>query len=90
LTYAVDHGELRDIGDTLNEVVHPSRIIFDAAADCLRDYMEKTRLKDYQPKYDRLLEKAALARLNHQLPPLRERPNRLTLIDLANRDTQWQ
>jgi hypothetical protein len=85
LVYASQHPEMRLYNDKLNEVVHQSRIVFEAAASCLQDYMDKTRLKDYQPRYNRLIDRANFARINHPLPPLPPTQGMVALIDLDGR-----
>lgn len=84
LRYAVEHPELRAASDKLSEIVDPNRIVFAAAAACLRWYMDKTRLKTFEGKYQNLLFKAERAS-RQPMPNLPGRQRKITLIGLATR-----
>lgn len=80
LVYGSLHGEMRAYDDTLNEVVHPDRVIYQAAADCLGWYMAKTRLNDYKDVQQQLLAKAEEAKALWRLPPLPSRDAKVLII----------
>jgi hypothetical protein len=53
--YVSPHAQLRAYGDVLNEVIHPDRIIFKAAADLMTEFMDRTRQYQYKETRNQLL-----------------------------------
>ena len=70
LRYAEPHGVLRLATDKLNDVVHPDRIIYQASAEAMRWYKDKTRLVYLEGTITTLERKAQTAKDLHPLPPL--------------------
>jgi hypothetical protein len=53
--YVAQHTQLRAQTDVLNEVIHPDRIVFKAAADLLTEFMDRTRQYYQRETRDSLL-----------------------------------
>ena len=86
VTYAAQHAELVIPTDELNEKIHPDRIIFDAAANALRAYRDRTRLKHLERSIELLEQKAELAKQRHPLPALPGRQSKITIVGFRTMD----
>lgn len=86
LVYAAQHAELQVVGDKLNEDIHPDRIVFEAAANAMRAYRDRTRLKHLEDSIVKLEQKAQLAKQRHPLPALPGRQSKLTIIGRRSMD----
>ena len=80
LIYAAQHGALQIPADELNDSIHPDRIVFDAAANAMRAYRDRTRLKHLEASIELLQNKAELAKQRHPLPTLPGRQSKITII----------
>jgi hypothetical protein len=80
LRYATPHAELRAYDDVLNDVIHPDRIVYAAAAEALRWYKDKTRVRGLEPTLETLDMKAERARELHPLPPLPSRQSKVMTV----------
>lgn len=80
LAYVVQHGRLDVASDELNEVIHPDRICYDAAASCLRWYIDRTRLKHLNQTYNDLMTKAERAKMAHPMPMLPNKQRKIGLV----------
>lgn len=95
IVYATQHAELVDPTDEMNESIHPDRIVFDAAANAMRAYRDRTRLKHLEASIENLERKAELAQQRHPLPALPGRQSKITIIgrrsmDNGLFDTGWR
>ena len=79
LTYAEYHAPMRDYDDELEEVVHPDRIIFEAAAGLVQWYQDKSRTKDYKETLAMLQTLAERAKLNYPMPCYPSKPGKIAL-----------
>jgi hypothetical protein len=70
LRYAKQHDELTAASSELDEAIHPDRIVFSVAAELLRWYRDKTRLRHLGDTIDYLDLKAQRAKELHPLPQL--------------------
>jgi hypothetical protein len=70
LRYAKQHDRLDVATDELDESIHPDRIVYPAAAELLRWYRDKTRLRHLSDTIEHLDIKAARAKDLHPLPQL--------------------
>ena len=86
VTYATQHAELVVPTDELNEKIHPDRIVFDAAANALRAYRDRTRLKHLERSIELLENKAELAKQRHPLPALPGRQSKITIVGFRTMD----
>jgi hypothetical protein len=68
LEYLAPHAEMRLYSDKLNDVVYPDRVVYEAAAGCLRWYMDKSNDEMYAQQYERLKNMAAEAVAKHPIP----------------------
>lgn len=87
LVYAAQHAELQDADDELNDHIHPDRIVFEAAANAMRAYRDRTRLKHLEDSILKLEQKAELAKQRHPLPALPGRQSKLTIIGRRSMDS---
>jgi len=78
LVYGEYHPQLRDYGDLLEEVIHPDRIIYEAAANCVIWYQDKSRQDDYNQTLATLQTLAERARLM-ATPSLPSRPGKIAM-----------
>lgn len=86
LTYATQHADLQVAADKLNEAIHPDRIVFEAAANAMRAYRDRTRLKHLEQSIEMLERKAELAKQRHPLPTLPGRQSKLTIVGQRTMD----
>jgi hypothetical protein len=70
IRYAKQHDEMTVASDELDEAIHPDRIVYAAAAELLRWYRDKTRLRHLSDTIDFLDLKAQRAKDLHPLPTL--------------------
>jgi hypothetical protein len=80
LRYAEPHGVLQLATDKLNDVIHPDRIIYQASAEAMRWYKDKTRLDYLEGTIVTLERKAEMAKNLHPLPPLPLRQAKVTRV----------
>jgi len=82
LVYVAPHPELNLYSDKLDESIPLERVVYSAAASCLRWYMDKLGSDDYVSHFNELTTKAEYARLHQSIPI----PPRTGKIMLVNRD----
>lgn len=70
LTYGAQHADLEVSTDKLNDSIHPDRIVYAAAANAMRAYRDRTRLKHLDGTIDMLDRKAQVAQDRFPLPVL--------------------
>lgn len=80
LRYAKQHDELTTFSSELDEVIHPDRIVYSAAAELLRWYRDRTRLRHLGDSIDFFSIKAQRAKELHPLPVLPQKDARLTIF----------
>jgi hypothetical protein len=80
LLYAVRHAALVESSDALDEVVHPDRIVFEAAVNLMRQYRDRTRLKHLDSTIDELTRKSEVAKIEHPLPMLPPRQSKIGIF----------
>jgi hypothetical protein len=80
LKYATPHGELSDATDTLHDAIHGDRVVYQACADALRWYKDKTRLRHLKDSIEMMELKAERAKERHPLPTLPSRQARITKV----------
>ena len=86
ITYAAQHAELQLATDKLNDSIHPDRIVFEAAANAMRAYRDRTRLKHLEGSIAVLERKSTLAQDRHPLPTLPGRQSKITIIGRRSMD----
>ena len=80
--YAKQHDRMDSADDELDEAIHPDRVVYGAAAELLRWYRDKTRLRHLSDTIEHLDAKAQRARDLHPLPQL---PSRQAKVMRFNR-----
>jgi len=68
IVYLAPHTEMKLYTDKLDDIIYPDRVVYEAAAGCLRWYMDKTKTDDYNAQLARLENQAAQARAMHPIP----------------------
>ena len=89
LIYGTQHAELVDLDDVLNQAVHPDRLIYRAAAECMKNFADRTRLKHLDDTIQRLSDRADRAERVHPLPPIPSRPSKILVLNKNWRNSQW-
>lgn len=79
LEYAEYHPQMLDYNDALEEVIHPDRIIYEAAALCVQWYQDKSRQDDYKSTLAMLQTMAERSRLLYPMPGVPGRPGKIAL-----------
>lgn len=79
LVYGERHPSLRLYTDALEEVIHPDRIVYEAAAGCIRWYQDKSRTSDYDNTLAMLQTLAERAKLAYPMPGVPSKPSRICL-----------
>lgn len=78
LRYAKQHAEIRDTTDELDQAIHPDRLVYPVAAELLRWYRDRTRLRHLDASIDFLDMKAQKAKDQHPLPMLPAKQAKIT------------
>lgn len=86
LVYGDQHPALETYDDVLHESIHPDRLIFDAAANALRAYRDRTRLKHLDASIDNLERKAGRAKEMNPLPVLPPRQAKIGIFGKRTMD----
>jgi hypothetical protein len=80
IRYARQHPELRDASDELDQAIHPDRIVYGASAELLREYRDRTRLRNLGDTIEYLGLKAQRAKEMHPLPTLPSRQAKILRV----------
>jgi hypothetical protein len=80
LRYAKQHDRLELASSELDTAIHPDRIVYAAAAELLRWYRDKTRLRHLGDSIEYLDAKAQRAKDLHPLPALPPRSAKVTKV----------
>lgn len=79
ITYEATHAQMRDYDDALEEVIHPDRIVYEAAANLVQWYTDKSRLNDFRPTLNDLKNQAATAKILYPMPNMPARTGKIAL-----------
>lgn len=80
LRYAEQHAELRDADDELDPAIHPDRVVYPAAAELLREFRDRTRLRHLDSSISNMELKAETAKELHPLPALPPKQSRVGIV----------
>jgi hypothetical protein len=84
--YITPHAALWTYSAVLNEVIHPDRIVFKAAADLMTEFMDRTKQYQYRETRDRLLVSHERAILSTPAPKL---PKKAWYKNIWNTGEYW-
>jgi hypothetical protein len=80
LRYAKQHAELRDADDELDPAIHPDRLVAVAAAELLREFRDRTRLRHLDSTIEYLDGKAQRMVDRHPLPTIPQKQRKVMRI----------